>query len=74
MEARDSYDVAYLVTLLILNGVAFITIVICYAKIYFSLGKETRSVARTSKTSGEMTVAKKMSLLVHILFINYTIL
>ncbi|XP_058466993.1 thyrotropin receptor isoform X2 [Malaya genurostris] len=63
MEARDSLDIAYLLTVLGINGLAFVIIVICYAQIYFSLGKETRHVARTAH-AGEMTVAKKMALLV----------
>ncbi|XP_055543900.1 follicle-stimulating hormone receptor isoform X2 [Wyeomyia smithii] len=63
MEARDSWDIAYLLTVLGINGLAFIIIVICYAQIYFSLGKETRNAARTAH-HGEMTVAKKMALLV----------
>lgn len=62
MEARDSWDVAYLICLLAVNGLAFVIIVICYSQIYFSLGKETRNAARNA--SGEMTVAKKMALLV----------
>lgn len=66
MEARDSWDVAYLICLLAVNGLAFVIIVICYSQIYFSLGKETRNAARNA--SGEMTVAKKMALLVIIFF------
>uniref|UniRef100_A0AAG5CPZ5 G-protein coupled receptors family 1 profile domain-containing protein n=1 Tax=Anopheles atroparvus TaxID=41427 RepID=A0AAG5CPZ5_ANOAO len=63
METRDSWDVAYLLTVLVVNGCGFVVIVICYAQIYLSLGKETRQAARTAH-SGEMTVAKKMALLV----------
>lgn len=63
MEARDSWDISYLLTVLGINGLAFVIIVICYAQIYLSLGKETRQAARTA-SSGEMTVAKKMALLV----------
>ncbi|XP_052863687.1 thyrotropin receptor [Anopheles cruzii] len=63
MEARDSWDIAYLLTVLVVNGCGFIVIVVCYAQIYLSLGKETRQAARSAH-SGEMTVAKKMALLV----------
>lgn len=63
MEARDSYDVAYLVLIIAIQGLAFFVIAICYAQIYFSLGKETRQAARCA-SRGEMTVAKKMALLV----------
>lgn len=63
MEARDSLDVAYLVLIIGLNGFAFFIIAICYSQIYFSLGKETRQAARYA-SRGEMTVAKKMALLV----------
>ncbi|XP_062564743.1 lutropin-choriogonadotropic hormone receptor isoform X2 [Armigeres subalbatus] len=68
MEARDTLDIAYLLTVLGINGLAFIIIVICYAQIYFSLGKETRHAARPAH-SGEMTVAKKMALLVFTNFV-----
>lgn len=66
MEARDNLDYFYLVTVLGVNGFGFVVIVICYAQIYFSLGKETRVAARNA-SSGEMTVAKKMALLVRII-------
>ncbi|XP_053672544.1 follicle-stimulating hormone receptor [Anopheles nili] len=63
METRDSWDIAYLLTVLVVNGCGFVVIVICYAQIYLSLGKETRQATRSAH-SGEMTVAKKMALLV----------
>lgn len=63
MEARDSFDVAYLVLIIAIQGLAFFVIAICYAQIYFSLGKETRQAARYA-SRGEMTVANKMALLV----------
>ncbi|XP_055681323.1 lutropin-choriogonadotropic hormone receptor isoform X2 [Lutzomyia longipalpis] len=63
MEARDSYDVSYLITVLAINGLAFAIIVICYAQIYYSLGKETRQAARNA-SSGEMSITKKMALLI----------
>lgn len=61
MEARDVFDISYLITVLAVNGLGFFIVVICYAQIYFSLGTETRT---RNTTSGEMTVAKKMALLV----------
>lgn len=61
MEAQDVADVTYLITVLAVNGLGFFIVVVCYAQIYFSLGKETR---QRNNTSGEMTVAKKMGLLV----------
>lgn len=63
METRDFLDVIYLVSIMAVNGFAFFIIAICYAKIYMSLGKETRQVARNA-SRGEMSVAKKMALLV----------
>ncbi|PSN30300.1 Follicle-stimulating hormone receptor [Blattella germanica] len=54
MDSRDIEDMAYLITLLVMNGFAFIVICICYAQIYFSLDSR----------SGELTIAKKMALLV----------
>ena len=61
MEAKDFADITYLITVLALNGLGFVIVVLCYTQIYFSLGKETR---HTNTSSGEMTVAKKMALLV----------
>lgn len=63
METRDSLDILYLVSIMAVNGFAFSIIAICYAKIYLSLGQETRQVARNA-SRGEMSVAKKMALLV----------
>lgn len=59
MEAHDISDVTYLITVLALNGLGFFIVVVCYAQIYFSLGVETRHF-----NVGEMTIAKKMALLV----------
>ncbi|PNF26484.1 hypothetical protein B7P43_G14323 [Cryptotermes secundus] len=68
METKDLKDVAYLISLLVINGLAFVVICICYAQIYFSLGRDTRRCGSPGRsgapTSGEMTVAKKMALLV----------
>lgn len=60
MEAKEAIDMAYLASLLLTNGLAFLIIVICYTQIYFSLGTTTRR----SITNNEMTIAKKMALLV----------
>ncbi|XP_050336852.1 follicle-stimulating hormone receptor isoform X2 [Bactrocera neohumeralis] len=67
MEISDSYDTAFLVVILGSNGMAFTIITICYAQMYRSLGKETRHAHSTHR--GEMTVAKKMALLV---FTNFS--
>ncbi|KDR06730.1 Thyrotropin receptor [Zootermopsis nevadensis] len=69
METRDVKDVAYLIALLVMNGLAFVVICICYAQIYLSLGRDTRRCGSPGRsgattTTGEMTVAKKMALLV----------
>lgn len=71
MEARDSLDVAYLIMIMAINGLAFCIIAICYARMYFSLDKETRHPATRTAHRGEMTVAKKMALLVFINFACY---
>lgn len=60
MEVNEVTDQAYLITVIVINGIAFALIVFCYAQIYFSLGYETRHCSN----SGEMTIAKKMALLV----------
>lgn len=56
MEARDAWDVTYLVSLILTNGIAFLVIVVCYVSIYYSLGKETRR--------SEVKISQKMALLV----------
>lgn len=63
MEASDLLDIIYLFMIIGISGFAFCFIAVCYAQIYLSLGKETRQAAR-SASRGEMTVAKKMALLV----------
>lgn len=68
MEAQDPLDVIYLITVLAVNGLGFFIVVVCYAQIYFSLGTETR---KRSTTSGEMTVANKMALLVNSMKIDW---
>lgn len=65
----DLSDIIYLVSMMAADGFAFCIIAICYARIYFSLGKETRQVARNA-SRGEMTVAKKMALLVFTNFVS----
>ncbi|XP_065364547.1 lutropin-choriogonadotropic hormone receptor [Calliphora vicina] len=62
MENRDPFDTVYLVAIMGLNGSAFFIIAICYGQIYLSLGEETRHAHSNSR--GEMSVAKKMALLV----------
>ncbi|XP_044729178.1 lutropin-choriogonadotropic hormone receptor-like [Chrysoperla carnea] len=66
METEELTDTIYLLTLLITTGVAFLLVVICYAQIYFSLDTGTRKSGRCGTTAGamEMTVARKMALLV----------
>lgn len=60
MDVNRTIDKAYLISIIVINGLAFALIVFCYAHIYFSLGYETRRCS----TKGEMTIAKKMALLV----------
>ncbi|XP_054745643.1 thyrotropin receptor [Anastrepha obliqua] len=67
MEIRDPIDTVYLVAILGSNGGAFSIITICYAQIYLSLGEETRHAHSTHR--GEMSIAKKMALLV---FTNFS--
>ncbi|XP_057654513.1 lutropin-choriogonadotropic hormone receptor [Diorhabda carinulata] len=60
MESKRIVDKIYLYTVIFINGSAFALIVFCYVQIYLSLGYETRRAS----TQGEMTIAKKMSLLI----------
>lgn len=73
MESRDQLDKVFLVVVLSLNGFAFVVILICYAKIYFSLGKETRRAGRRGP-KGELTIAKKMALLVSWIYVSLFLL
>lgn len=59
METADGADKAYLLILLITNGLAFVLICVCYAKMYCSIAGNNLA-ANTSDT----TVAKRMALLV----------
>ncbi|XP_036342565.1 lutropin-choriogonadotropic hormone receptor-like [Rhagoletis pomonella] len=67
MEIREPIDTVYLVAILGSNGGAFFIITICYAQIYLSLGQETRHAHSSHR--GEMSIAKKMALLV---FTNFS--
>ncbi|KAH8359768.1 hypothetical protein KR093_008711, partial [Drosophila rubida] len=67
MEKRDIFDSLYLVLILGCNFMAFTIIAICYAQIYISLGHETRHAR--DNIPGEISIAKKMTLLV---FTNFT--
>ncbi|CAG9860688.1 unnamed protein product [Phyllotreta striolata] len=60
METQSIVDKIYLYAVIFINGSAFAVIVFCYIQIYLSLGQETRRAS----TKGEMTIAKKMSLLI----------
>ncbi|XP_060536402.1 lutropin-choriogonadotropic hormone receptor-like [Cylas formicarius] len=67
MEVKSVLDKAYLYSILLINGISLGIIVFCYAQIYFSLGYETRRASQ----KGEMTIAKKMALLIFIDFATY---
>lgn len=58
-EKSDVTDVAYLLTLLAINGLAFILICIFYGKMYWSISGHNSTVTQSDKT-----VAKRMALLV----------
>ena len=62
MENREPADLAYLVTLLTFNGLAFWIICACYARMYCSIKGGQDAVAALARS--DMTVAKRMALLV----------
>ncbi|XP_050296443.1 follicle-stimulating hormone receptor-like [Anthonomus grandis grandis] len=68
MEVKSILDKAYLYAIFVINGLSLGIIVFCYTQIYLSLGYETRRVSH----KGEMTIAKKMALLIFIDFATYT--
>ncbi|KAJ4437217.1 hypothetical protein ANN_17352 [Periplaneta americana] len=62
MENKDPGDLAYLVTLLSFNGLAFWVICACYGRMYCSIRGGQDAVAALARS--DMTVAKRMALLV----------
>ncbi|XP_021938827.1 lutropin-choriogonadotropic hormone receptor-like isoform X2 [Zootermopsis nevadensis] len=59
MENRDLGDQVYLVSLLLMNGLAFVLICACYGRIYCAISGHNSAAARS-----DTTVAKRMALLV----------
>ncbi|KAJ4437218.1 hypothetical protein ANN_17353 [Periplaneta americana] len=59
MENRDLGDQVYLVTLLLVNGLAFVLICACYGRIYCAIRGHNSAAAHS-----DTTVAKRMALLV----------
>ena len=62
MEKIKTSDLSYLATLLAFNGMAFIVICTCYGRMYYSIRGGQDAVA--ALTRSDMTVAKRMALLV----------
>lgn len=56
METRDTIDIIYLVSVIGMNGFGFCINAICYARMYLSLNKETRS-SHTNVSRGEMCLS-----------------
>nr|QCE21330.1 luteinizing hormone receptor [Eriocheir sinensis] len=59
METGDGLSLAYLVSLLLVNGLAFFVITACYASMYFSISRNDAMAPHS-----DLTVAKRMALLV----------
>jgi hypothetical protein len=59
MENRDLGDQVYLVSLLLMNGLAFVLICACYGRIYCAIRGHNSAAAHS-----DTTVAKRMALLV----------
>lgn len=68
LENHNLSDTIYLLLLLILNGIAFLFICLCYSHMYRSIRGNHQSLASHSDT----TVAKKMALLVFTNFACWT--
>ncbi|XP_054285610.1 thyrotropin receptor-like [Macrosteles quadrilineatus] len=62
LENLKPWDLVYLVVLLAFNGVAFWVVVVCYGRMYCAIRGGQDSVA--ALTRSDMTVAKRMALLV----------
>ncbi|XP_070181140.1 follicle-stimulating hormone receptor-like [Littorina saxatilis] len=59
MEAKDVWDKVYIVSLLLLNGLAFLVICCCYISMFLKV-RSSDTMAR----SNDATIAKRMSILV----------
>jgi hypothetical protein len=59
MENRDLGDQVYLVSLLMINGLAFVLVCVCYGRIYLAISGHNSAAAQS-----DTTVAKRMALLV----------
>ncbi|KAK8404119.1 hypothetical protein O3P69_000288 [Scylla paramamosain] len=59
METGDGLSLAYLVSLLVVNGLAFFVITACYISMYFSISRHDATTEHS-----DLTVAKRMALLV----------
>ncbi|ROT76960.1 Lutropin-choriogonadotropic hormone receptor [Penaeus vannamei] len=59
METGDALALAYLISLLLVNGLAFFVITACYASMYCSISRHDATA-----THSDLTVAKRMALLV----------
>lgn len=59
METGDGLSLAYLVSLLLVNGLAFFVITACYISMYFSISRHDATTEHS-----DLTVAKRMALLV----------
>ena len=59
MKAETGIDLAYIVSLLVVNGIMFLAICLCYVSMYLNV-KGSQTTAR----SNDATIAKRMSLLV----------
>ena len=68
LENHNLQDTIYLLLLLVLNGLAFIFICICYGHMYKSISGHSQTLASHS----DATVAKKMALLVFTNFACWT--
>ncbi|XP_066977467.1 uncharacterized protein Lgr1 [Macrobrachium rosenbergii] len=59
METGNGLALTYLISLLLVNGLAFIVITACYASMYCSISRHDASASHS-----DLTVAKRMALLV----------
>ncbi|XP_014248617.1 lutropin-choriogonadotropic hormone receptor-like [Cimex lectularius] len=62
-ESSTAIDLAYLITLLAFNGIAFWVICLCYSRMYCSI-RRGREPGGPALVHSDMTVAKRMALLV----------
>ena len=63
-ETRETADQAYIISILVITGIASFAIMICYVLLFYLVVCKSRSITRTLSGKEELKLALRMSLLV----------